>query len=333
MQRKNTKKIVSLLLLATIGTTVLVGCNSDKKIAFSPLWQENASIASKPNAVERLTYKVSFEKSTGMNFNYSVDYPNAGTYTAELASYADENGSVYYKYTTQLDISVVYECNGEKSELFNDIVLSEVTFKTANEGLQPLKSRKEIKSHSPVSNAAATVEDSYVYYETTTEIDYTTGKAKTVTSMPEGVAEGETIPATTNEYSVKKNESYTNIDNEQLFVALRGIDPTTVVGAPTLAVYSPYVDRAQLVTAQSGSKTTEKRNFTLNGAELDKEISYYPVTIALNDKNPGMSQTLEIAATTSSTKNEYRNVVLRYQVPLSLNLGVLTYELTSATFM
>ena len=326
MQRKIGKFISAILAVALCGTA-FASCNQDNSVTFSPLWHEYAATA-QHGKTEKLTYAVSFEQGSGLGFNYSVDYQN-GAYTTTLTSYADEDGSLLYRYETQLTITVVYTCNGQSSEPFTDSVTSWVEFESAEKGLNPLKMHKEVKSHSPVSTTATTLTDSYVYYETTTDIDYTNGTAIDVTVRPDA-QENKT---TTRNLTVKKQDKYTCLDNEQLLVAIRGINPENN-GAPAFSVYTPYTDAAQIIKAQFSSKVSQKiANLTVNGTKVEKEISYYPVSLSIDAKNSGMTQTLHVAAKVTSGANTYRNVVLRYEVPLSLNLGTLTYSLTEAVFM
>ena len=325
MQRK-TCKLLSTILAVALCSTAFTACNQDNSVTFSPFWHERAE-APQDGTIEKLTYAVSFEKSSGLNFNYSVDYKN-GVYTTTLTRF-DDNGTKRYRYETSLQITVIYECDGTTSAPFTDSVTSWVEFETAETGLKPLKMHKETKSHSPVSTEVTNVEESYVYYETTTDIDYVSGTATVVTVWPD-FTENETNTRTS---TVKKEDKYTHLDNEQLLVAVRGISPENN-SSPSFSVYSPYTDAAQIIQASFGSKKARKvANLTINGMKIEKEISYYPVTLSLNAKNSGMSQTLHVAAKIPSGANTYRNVVLSYEAPLSLNLGTLTYSLTNAVFM
>ncbi|MBR2330462.1 MAG: hypothetical protein IKA40_04370 [Clostridia bacterium] len=321
------RKLLSSILAVALCATVFTACDQDNSVTFTPNWHE-LSASPVGDKTETLTYDVSFEKSSGLGFNYSVDYKN-GVYTTTLtSSYVDEN-TLRYRYETSLTITAVYECNGETSQDLLDSVTSWVEFESADKGLRPIKMHKEVKSHSPVSTTANALKDSYVYYETTTDIDYTTGNAKDVTIRPDV----ENPQPITRDYKVKQQDKYTHLDNEQLLLAVRAIDPESN-GSPVFSVYSPYTDKAQLVSARFGSKASRKvAGLTINGTAIDKEISYYPVTMSINDKNSGMSQSLQVATKVTSGTNTYRNVVLRYEVPLSLNLGTLTYALNNAVFM
>lgn len=324
--RNSFRKIIPAILAVTFSVAALSGCNQNNTVTFSPNWHEK-NIAHF-DETETLVYDVTFEKSSGLGFNYSVNY-SEGEYTATLQSVSDGNNAIRYTYTTRLTINVVYECNGETSETFIDTVESTVTFEEAKNNLRPLTMHKEVNSHSPASAKATKVEDCYVYYHSTTDIDYTAGTAKDVTVRPDWTENN----TSTREYTVKTESAYTQIDNEQLFIALRGINASSS-SSPSFSVYSPFVDKAQIVNAQFGSLKTEKFSFAIGeGDKQSREISYYPVTVSLTGKNPGSAQTLYIAEKTSASSNTFRNVVLRYEVPVSLNLGTLTYTLRAADFM
>ena len=72
-----------------------------------------------------------------------------------------------------------------------------------------------------------------------------------------------------------------------------------------------------------------------NGSEEKSQhtITYRPVSIVLDEKNPGGTQTAWIAKTNDTTNNKYRNVMLRLDTPLSYSLGTLQYTLISATYL
>ena len=72
--------------------------------------------------------------------------------------------------------------------------------------------------------------------------------------------------------------------------------------------------------------------FQQNGTETSTAIQFYPVSIALDEKNSGQTQTAWVAKTTNPSNNRYRNVVLRLEAPLSYGMGSLIYTLKSANF-
>lgn len=63
------------------------------------------------------------------------------------------------------------------------------------------------------------------------------------------------------------------------------------------------------------------------------DVSYVPYSLAINDTAPGATQKVWVAETTKAENNEYRNVILKMETPLSFNLGTLVYELSSVDFL
>ena len=121
------------------------------------------------------------------------------------------------------------------------------------------------------------------------------------------------------------------MDNEQLLLALRGI-PTSTTSAKVLA-YSPFTESVQRVSINFASEASENFTFTNNGTETTTAIAYRPVSIVLDEKNPGATQTVWIAKPTPSTSsNKFRNMMLYLETPLSYAMGSLQYKLISATY-
>lgn len=328
---KKVSKILTSVASMALCASFLTACGAtDNHVAFSLYWHENTATA-QPGKTEKLTYDVTYEKGSGLNLNYTVNYTN-GKYQTNLTSYTVE-GQLTYKYETSLTIDVTYTCNGVTSSTFTDSVTSFVEF---DGNMQPIKMKKETHSHSPANVQVSKVEDSYTYFHTVTEIDYEKGTATDVTSYPDYIAkypDKESDYVVERSYKVKKDTEYTQIDNEQLLLAIRTVNPAEI-GSMSLAIYSPYVDTVQKIdVSYSAQKSGKRGNLTINGIDVkDVDIPYYPLKMRIDAKNPGMIQSAEVGALTS-TGNVYRNVVLKYSAPLSLNLGTLIYTLKTAEFM
>ena len=120
------------------------------------------------------------------------------------------------------------------------------------------------------------------------------------------------------------------LDNEQLIFALRAMAAKT--SSAKLQVYSPFAEAVQKVGITFNAEESAEFTFLKNGTEETKALTYRPASIVLDEKNPGATQTAWVAKTTDSTKNEYRNVVLKLETPLSYGLGSLIYTLKSANW-
>lgn len=278
---------------------------------------------------EIVVYDVSFE--SGENSSYSVNYPGGGTYTTRLSA---KDGK--YLYETRLDIGVQYTCAGETSEIFNDFVQSSVTFESTQNGLRPVRSEKTSAAHVPVTASPSTLQGEnacYSAYYTRITTDYSVNKCTTEYFAD---ASFETAHDTykTQERSFEPDDKFSLIDNEELLFAVRGIEGTST---NTVYVYNTSAGKLQKVQISQSSKESTDFDFAIAGRESEgtthKGVSYVPFTVAISDTNPGSSQKLWVAATTDTDNNEYRNVILKMEAPLSFNLGTLIYKLKSADFL
>ena len=62
-------------------------------------------------------------------------------------------------------------------------------------------------------------------------------------------------------------------------------------------VYSPFVQASQSVKTTFEAEKAIDFSFTKNGVAVKDTIQYYPVSIVLNEKNSGSTQTAWIAKT------------------------------------
>lgn len=321
--QKKTRKTIFAVLATALCASMFTACGGSHTVAFNAFWHKNVNV---PNlGTEKLSYNVTFEEDSGLGFGYSVKNAT-GTYTTTLTAYDSDEGKLTYRYETQLTINIVYEF-GDQQAAFDDSVSSVVVFESATESLKPISSEKKIVSHSPANTTATKLEDCYNKYEVEVKSDYKTKKSVVKTTLNDKTDATSTTTAT-----IKSEENYTQVDNEQLFLALRGLNPSAA-GSSTLLVYAPFSDAAQQVGVSFSSEKSKNFTFTINAAEQTNEITYYPVTLSLNEKYSGASQSLQIAKAVDPLNNTYRNVILQYEVPMALNLGTLTYTLTQAEFM
>lgn len=326
----NKKNIFAALALACC--LPFAACSQAQPTSFTANWRKNTVDALDTvnlSGMETAVYNVSFE--SGDNTAYSVDYPDGGTYTTRLSS---QDGN--YLYETELKIGVRFSCAGETSETFNDFVLSSVIFESTQKGLRPIRSVKTSASHVPASASPASLNGKdacYAAYFTRVTTDYSNFTCTTeyFTDETFKVAH-ESVQTQTR--SFEADDKYSLIDNEELLLAVRGIEGTS---AKTVYVYNTSAGKLQKVQISQSSKESTDFDFTIVGRESEgttqKAVSYVPFTLSINDANPGSSQKLWVAKTTDVLNNAYRNVILRMETPVSFNLGTLIYQLQSVEFL
>ncbi len=312
------KTLISCLALALCATTFTACMKTDKHVSLSYYWYQDADIPT--TGEETLVYDVRFEPSSGLSQNFTVDYK--GTLTTVLKT-VDENK---FRYESNLVMDVTYTLNGE-TETLQDTVVSWVEFKN-DKALSPIASHKEIVNHSPVNASVTALSDCYAKYDYTIDTTYASdgnGGSSTIVNN-----ETQASQAPTFEF----DDKLTSLDNELLLLAVRGINPVSY-SAPTFSVYAPFTNAVQTIKASFGAKE-EGTEFTFkkDGEEEKKArvINYRPVTLALDEKNPGQAQTIWVAETNDPKSNTYRNAILRLETPIAYNLGTLIYELASASF-
>ncbi len=312
-------KKLTLLLAGLLSVTALSACtDSDKRVDWNNYWKYD-SLAPGEAVDETLTYEVTFKEETGLDgLLYALTY-GVGSYVTTLKTATD---TTQYTYTSELTMPVSYEYEGEKAE-FTDKVSSTITFKDAGNGLRPVSSSKTVVSHTPANIRPSKLEDCYSAFEYTITTNYTEdGKGSAVVNEKD--AEGDPI-AKDFTYG---NGDYSYLDNEQLLLALRAVPANTSSG--TVESYNPFLKTMQRVNFNFDAKTGGEFSHTVNGNALaSKDISYRPVRIQLNAKNPGATQTAWIAATETPGKNVHRNVMLYLETPLFYSIGTFQYTLTS----
>lgn len=312
---KHTKKILSAIALTLCVATLTACAGANEKITFKEYWLEDANVTP-ATVLETLEYKVEFKKASGISDDYTVDYQN-GVYTTKLSLTGDE-----YLYETSLNIDVIYTV-GTQTVTKNDSLVSWVKFKKTAK-LQPIASHKEIVNHSPESGS--TIDTCFILYDYTVDTTYNEnglgGKSVIVNNATQAKLE----------QSFTMEDKYTCLDNEQLLFALRGLSQST--SSASVSVYAPFSGVVQSIdlTYSSLQKGTEF-TFQKGESQVKQVINYYPVSVKINAKLPGETQTVWIAETTNAQANAFRNVILQLETPISYNLGSLVYKLQSANFI
>lgn len=322
------KKIATVFALL-MGISTLSGCtNNDQKIIFEPFWNEY-STSSESGINETLVYDVTFSPIENNSFvNYTLTYQD-GIYTTKLLSEKVEN-DIVYTYTTDLSISGQFAL-GTDVKTFTDTVTSEVKFKATNFGLQPISSKKEINSTSPVGSQVSKIDDCYNFYHYALDTAYLENctSVKTVITEYPLKADGTADTPNVKELTTSINqEKFTYLDNEQLLAALRCVRNTTT--SAKVNVYSPFVNAVQKVSVSFSADATKDFTLSKNGNETKETITYRPASIVLDERNPGATQTAWFAKYSgSNTSNQNRNVMLYLETPLPYSIGTMKYTLKS----
>ncbi len=321
------RKILTTAVTAVLGISLLSACGADYKVNFADYWKKSVDTTIIQTVTETCEYDVSFTK--GANASYSANYKN-GTYKTTFVS-ETANETTVYRYTTEFSIQVQYSANGKNSEWLNDSVSSTVTFQSSKNALKPISSEKHSVNHSPIAVSASSLESAYAKYDMTIKTDYDATCENGTTTITDNTKTKDNVKKQT--FSVKHNK-YNYVDNEELLFALRCVNPTANA-SNRFQVYSPFASVVQIIKATYGTLATADFNFAIGEeSSSSKKISYYPVTLQLNAKNnnTGASQTVWIAQTSDAQSNTYRNVMLKYEKPLSFDLGTLVFQLKTATF-
>lgn len=315
-------KKIALALASILTFSSLAACgNTDQKIPFYDYWEKDALGSAK--VVERLEYKVTHKKDAGLDaLNYTITY-GEGTYVTTLK--ANSQG---YSYHTELTMDVTFQYGDEAPETVTDKVVTDVIFKRSSNALQPVSSHKEMESHTPRNSGVNATGDCYLYYNFTVDTTYPEeGKATTV--ITNNLQDDDNpIKAMESTFSAS-DKKYSYLDNEQLLLALRAI-PSSVTST-SVKIYNPFIQSKQKIDIAFTAEVGDSFNFAFNGDTKDKNITYRPVTLSIDSKNPGGSQTAWIAKMTDAQNNTYGNVMLKLSVPLSYSMGYLVYDLVSVT--
>jgi hypothetical protein len=321
-------KKISTILALILGLTALSGCtNSDQKVNFGNFWQEDA--LSQNDIHETLVYDVTFDANDASLVDYTLAYKD-GKYTTSLVS-AKEDDKTVYTYTTALTITAQYTLNGVTEEC-QDVVTSTVKFYAAEYGLQPISSEKEIKASSPTAITGTQVSECYQQYHYATKITYNENCTEGKSVVTHYLTEGD--PKVKENIFEIEQKKFSYLDNEQVLLALRGVRNST--SSAKLNVYSAFAESVQKVSWTFDKEVGAEFSFYKDGGEekTKSTITYRPVNLVLDEKNPGATQIAWIAKKpeSSSTANTNRNVILRLETPLSYGLGSLIYTLNSVSY-
>ena len=324
----NFKKSGAAIALA-LSAVALSACSAAQPTQFNARWRKSVTDASENvnlgGAAEVAEYNVSFEK--GGNDGFTVDYSN-GKYKTELSA---ENGNYVYKTSLSIDVSFTF---GGETQSFagenGDFVYSEAIVKSTQNGLLPVSSYKKAAAHVPASASPASLKGSYSVFFYTVKTDYSENSC-TIEYFADNTFTTPHASYKTITRTFEHDGKHSLIDNEELLLAIRAIDKTA-----THSVYNTAAGKMQNVSVSKGSNEKTAFSFMIAGKEeaaASRDISYNVYSATISDTNPGATQKIWVASTTDAQNNEFRNVILKMEAPVSFNLGTLVYELTSVDFL
>ncbi len=329
------KLLIATSLVMAVGLTALTGCSSAVSTSFSANWYKNTSLSTNISGTdETLVYKVEYDGSEKTNGAYTLNYEN-GVYTTRFTNttYTWSDGSVenVYSYTTSFSVDITYTVNGE-SATYTDSVTSNVIFRACDKSLTPIKSEKTVSSHSPAKNSPESLEEAVAYYNYTfvTQYDKEVGSANlTYTKLA-----GDTSSLKDNSKDFAIADDYSYLDNEQLLLAIRGMDMGSSASETVLCL-NASTKAVQAINVSNSAVSEGEFKFNLDGVDMPEnghKLTYNEVSVAINSVQSGTAQTCYFAERTSAENNVYRNVMLYMSAPLPYSLGSLTYTLTDADF-
>ena len=316
-----------LMLLPVLPLSLLCACGGAiTDLTFNANWYRNTSLRSNlEGTLEQLEYAVTFDAADKHGF--AVSYSD-GVYKTELKNgqvELDDSKREGYFYTTDLTINVCFELNGEKSEVFEDRVHTEVQFLSAADGLRPVKSYMEVYCHAPMTDTPITLSGSYAENFFSYTVEYDDELTRAETEFCNLVSESK---PQSKSFKLKGAGSF--LDNEQILFALRGVDLS--VGATFRSINYVQNKPEQISFTNTGTKTAAV-DFEMDGTQVRlEELAVHTVSLSYSSSGAGQPRSLVYAQTTDPTANTYRNVLLEMQVPVYYTLGTLNYKLVKATF-
>lgn len=201
-------------------------------------------------------------------------------------------------------------------EQYTDSVYSSVEFLPAGKDLRPVRSEKRALGHSPVRT-----ENGYVWAEThySYQVEYSEDLSSATSTLTREGAE----PVKTSYSDLLRGGLF--LDNEEILFALRGLTFTTSFNFRSINPARPGLDKTAVLGVSTPTDMEGSFSFDADGKTVTAENAVR-VYLLYREDNTGLQQTLYYA------KNDFRNVLLRADVPIAYGMGTLRYDLTKADF-
>ncbi len=321
------RRFAPLLLIAPLALLAACG-GGTPALTLNANWYSDPTHNIITGTLEELTYTVAQKepsKAQALRFVY-----NPGTYTTRLEDCplnAYGVDAVGYHYHTELAITGTYFYNGVGTS-FSDSVVSDVWFLDVHSALRPVRSEKRVQATVANIYADASTNKLVDRYRYDIIANYNSTKDKNPTKTEVTFTDHASGGDKTEEYSLSLSGSSTFFDNEQILFALRAVDVSKAFAFRTV---NP-IQRAKMdVSSASEAQTVQLTpRFTVGGVAQTGDIPARKISIGYTGTRGGRQQTLWYAAALDNVP--YRAVLLRMEVELPEELGVLSYDLSEAKF-
>ncbi|MFQ7034233.1 MAG: hypothetical protein ACLRTQ_00275 [Candidatus Borkfalkia sp.] len=129
----------------------------------------------------------------------------------------------------------------------------------------------------------------------------------------------------------KLQNSYSFFDNAQLYFAARGM-AFAQNSSFTVNTIVPNANKTAKLQFSCSSVSSRKYAFTMDGKEVNEDISSAEVSMGLSEGNSsGSSVKLYLATKAEGLSNTYRNLPLQIEEPYSFGLGKMVYSLKNVS--
>lgn len=348
------KKILTVGLIL-ISIFVMSGCGQSTAQVFTTTnWLDNTTTKGIDSVNEVNTYKVSLTpKNEGANENLSMTIDSTSSYITTLtnttfnAFYESKDGNGEYNkkvldcylFTTQLNVIGSFKV-GEQTKTFNDTITTECYFLGVEANLQPLYSKRIVKTHSPIQT-----DDSYKieYYDYTLETKYLLSNDvfgdTAVVSFKIGAAnEGQfSIEEGSKTFNKIHGKTKTYVDNEMLVLAPRA----TALSSSTAFTFNSIdaicginrtfkVGALSMPQGNSLSLTEGGHRYTFDG-RVKSDVLVTPLSISIDSEFPGTPYNVFYANPSALDAKNMRGNLIKIENETLYNMGTIVYLATKTT--
>lgn len=340
------------LTLAVSGAATLAACGTARSVtSTSPNWNVRVVNGNDLNEnsdwltmCEVATYSISFTAPTNLNYQFEYNTDETAKYVTRFYAesydrsgapegFAADKAEYVYVYETSLTLSgrVVY---GSDKHDFTNTVKTVSKFRSAENNLQPVYSRQEIKNTAPANITVTNIKEAYVEtdctYETYFSDDGTRAK----------------IDCSDDRYDklVDVPTAYSVFEATQLGAAFRSFDFSgsylfdifSAIEGGTAQYNATFSDsltlnneaNARIAAALNGA-CDEGYLFVGSDENGQRSFKYTAMVLSKASSMSGQMQQFWFASVENAEVNTARAVMLCRIEPLSFGQGALTYTLSS----
>lgn len=345
------KKKLTVLCILIAAVLVVSACTGMVSTALTANWH-TSDIDYDPAFYEELTYDVAYNGDEATTTVYDMkDFK--GTYVMKISAgeiYPTADGKTInelYKMETDLSLSGTFAQKGGKDVFaFSDLsVVSTVYFHRIGEGynLQPVHSETKYLVYAPGQGSLNAVDIRIAKYDVVIDYNDSCSAAKYSkkdrsgeldVSIPDEWKNNVRIEKANdveNQSFSKLQNSYSFFDNAQLYFAARGM-AFAQNSSFTVNTIVPNANKTAKLQFSCSSVSSRKYAFTMDGKEVNEDISSAEVSMGLSEGNSsGSSVKLYLATKAEGLSNTYRNLPLQIEEPYSFGLGKMVYSLKNVS--